>query len=305
MKKAIAVFAVIIGFVLNFTGMTVSAEKNKNDTVIQFETLAGTDDADTFNLYRDEIVSYINKQVKKSNSDTPRMKLNYIDESLVDFNDPELVRSFKVNGYTTDYIVPADYEAVMRSISGNNYTWVTFIKQDNTAVLLELTLHPDIKDAYYLDDNWAITRCYASNLEGSKYINGSTAESEYLFHDPEIASKNITEHMDIKQGDDVKVVYVGLGDPNTWKRNYMTAGIIFVNGKAVNIYSKCFALYSDNLRDDTPESIRKPLDVIGRRYYLNLTEPIYSCREIKRLYNYNHVMTTIRMYEQYAKDLSL
>lgn len=297
-KAALLVFPIVFMLLFQTTGFSVyAAEKSSTSKYnIQFEKLAGTEDAKEFNSYRNELLSYFNQQIKKERN------LKTLKKSDVDFDNEKLVHGYKVWGDFTDYSIKTTYDNVMKTLSKQNYNWYISIKTEKTAVfaiICPADLKTSDKDFCFGDnDEWCVTWCDVSKSTGSEGSSTISAINDYALFDG--AEANLNKFIKYKKTDDIKVVYVNLGNPKTDYHFYARCGIVFVNDTANYIYTLGFEIYPDNLIDKTPESIKILLNNSLSDLYNNRIKSIWGCKDVKKLYDYDYIMSLIIIYEEYA-----
>lgn len=296
-KAALLVFPIVFMLLFQATGFLVyAAEKGSTSKYdIQFEKLAGTEDAKEFNSYRNELLSYFNQQIRSEFS----YKLTVLKKSDIDFNNEELVQGYKVWGNFTDYSVKNSYDNVMKQLSKQDYNWYISIKTAKTAVFA-IICPSDKKtmnnDYFYFgdDDEWCVIWCWVSKSQGKEGAHEISAVVSYYFYDE--AEAILNKFIKSDKDDDIKVVYAHIGQSNEYYHNYMLGGIVFINGRATYIYSNCFGLYGDMVEKDTPENIKNLLEICSSKMYNNRN----GYKDIKQLFDYDFVMTLIKIYEEYA-----
>lgn len=295
-KAALLVFPIVFMLLFHATGFSVYAAE-KGSTLkydIQFEKLAGTEDAKEFNSYKNKLLSYFNQQIRNEFS----YKLSVLKKSDIDFNNEELVQGYKVWGDFTDYSIKNTYDNVMKQLSEQEYNWYISIKTEKTAVFA-IICPADKKTignefCFGNDNEWYVARCQVSKSQGKDGTAAIKAAVSYYFYDE--AETNLNKFIKADKDDDIKVVYANIGQSNEYYHDYMLGGIVFVNGRATYIYSNCFGLYGDMVVDDTPENIKNLLEICSSKMYNNSS----GYKGIKQLFDYDYVMTLIKIYEEYA-----
>lgn len=294
-KVALLVFPIVFMLLFQATGFSVYAAEQGSTSKydIQFEKLAGTEDAKEFNSYRSELLSYFNQQIKNEYS-----RLTILKKSDVDFNNEKLVQGYKVWGDFTDYSIKTTYDNVMQTLSKQNYKWYISIKTEKTAVfaiICPADLKTSEKDFCFGDNNeWCVIWCQASKSQGKSGTSEIKAVVSYYFYDE--AETNLNKFIKADKDDDIKVVYANIGQSNEYYHDYMLGGIVFVNNRATYIYSDCFGLYGDMVVEETPENIKNLLEICSGKMYNNSN----GLKSIKQLFDYDFVMTLIKIYEEYA-----
>ncbi len=285
---------------MHLTSISVCAAENAPETkyAIQYEKLAGTEDAKEFNSCRSELLTYFNKKIKETRS------IRALNKSDLDFNNEELVQGYKVWGGLTDYSVNAGYDDVMKKLSEQDYSWRISVRTERTTVyaIIRPAEKNDKNDKYSFcfgkNDKWCVSFCVASLSQGKTGSSKISAVDAYALFDG--ATDNLNKLVKAGNDDIIKVVYADIGQPYTEYHHYSNGGIVFVNGKAKYLYTFGFEIYPDNLAEDTPESIKKLLNESLSDLYNNSADSIYGCKDIKQLYDYDYIMSLITVYEEYS-----
>lgn len=297
MKKAALALPIILTFVFctsNFNTFALNTEVSDSSTYsIQFEKLAGTEDANEFNSHRSELLSYFNDIIGKEQN------LNPLKKSQLDFNKEDFIQGVKMHGEYTNYQSNAEYDDVMEQLNKTDYYWKISIKTSKTAIYAAIKHCSDDKcNGFHFGNNWCINRCVASRASGKVGSSKVSAVNVYALYDS--AEENLQKFIKADKDDEIKVVYANIGQLGTEYHNYIDGGIVFVNGVAKYIYAFGFNLHYDKMNDKISDRTFEQMERNMDKMYLNTIHSVYGCTHIKRLYNYNVVMSMIRVYEKYA-----
>ena len=256
---------------------------------IQFEKLAGTEDAKDLNKYKNEILTYINKSISGVRNDNIRPMRS----SDIDFNNEELVQGVKVHGFYSDYSPDAEYDKVMSALESESVVWTILIQNKYTAAYL--VIHHCNNDkcvGHRFGEDWCIINHSVSRATAKTYTTAADYYAEYA-----AAEKILNKYVKANKNDDIKVVYASIGQPEPMEHHYMNGGIVFVNGIAKYIYSIGFGVYNDRMKPETPEDIVQKMD-FGDLYLV--TSDLEGSTDYEGIFNYNEVMSVINVYEKYS-----
>lgn len=289
MKKISAVLSVMLVFAL-FMPITANAEAKKSEQYnIQFEKLAGTEDAEEFNACKSEILAYFNSLLKEK-------KLTPLKSYELDFNEESLVQGFKFHGDYTEYAENATYDEILKSVP--DYDWRISVRTEKTAVYAIIS-HCSEKDSrhFHFGNDWCMTWCTVSKSQGKTGTSNISAVNAYALYDG--AEKNLNKFIKADPNDDIKILYVKIGNSEEDFFNYISGGIVFINDKAEYIYSFGFNIRGDMVAEDTPEEIKILLEKCSSEMYNNYVNSVYGSQDVKGLYDYEQIMDIIKMYETY------
>ena len=246
---------------------------------IQFEKLAGTEDANDLNKYKDEILTCINKSISAVSDDNIRPMRS----SDIDFNNEELVQGVKVHGVYSDYSPNAGYDKVMSALESESFIWEILIQNEYTGA--KLSIHHCNNDkcpGYRFGDDWCIQLCDTSRATSKTYSTAADLYAEYA-----AAEEILNKYVKANKNDDIKVVYASIGQPLV--HYYMSGGIVFVNGIAKYIYSNGFSIRNDRMKPETPEDIVQKMD-FGDLYLVRSS--IAGSTDYEGIFNYLGVILT-------------
>lgn len=301
MKKAVfLVLPIILAIMIQIVEIPIYAASKYQ---IQYEKLAGTEDAELFNSYRDELLSYFNEIIKKGREFAPVQDryITPLKKSDLDFNNEEKVNGYKIWEDYTDYSLAPKYDDVMEKLSEQGYRWYVYIKTEKTVVYANICRADkaiDDKGFYFGENNeWCVVSC---NVECTTNKDGSVRTRPNLFNLEISADDNLKRFIKADKSNDIKVVYATIGDSETEFHYYMGCGIVFVNGRAEYLYSYGFNLRSSYLIEDTPESIENLLKSCSSAMYFNRIDQDKNVDRIKNLFDYDMIMSIINIYEEYA-----
>ncbi len=255
---------------------------------IQFEKLAGTEDAKDLNKYKNEILTCINKSISAVSDDNIRpMKI-----SDIDFNNEELVQGVKVHGVYSDYSSDAEYDKVMGALESESFRWEILIQNEYTGA--KLSIHHCNNDkcpGYRFGDDWCIQLCDTSRATSKTHSTAADLYAEYA-----AAEDILNKYVKANKNDDIKVVYASIGQPLV--HYYMSGGIVFINGVAKYIYSDGFSIRDDRMKPETPEDIVQKMTSFDDLYLVRSS--IAGSTDYEGIFNYNEVMSVINVYEKYS-----
>jgi|GEM_PF-1376601 len=255
---------------------------------IQFEKLAGTEDAKDLNKYKDEILTCINKSISAVSDDNIRPMRS----SDIDFNNEELVQGVKVHGVYSEYSPNASYDKVMSALESESFRWEILIQNEYTGA--KLSIHHCNNDkcpGYRFGDDWCIQLCDTSRATSKTHSTAADLYAEYA-----AAEEILNKYVKANKNDDIKVVYASIGRPLV--RYYLNGGIVFINGVAKYIYSSGFAVHYDRMKPETPEDIVQKVTSFDDLYLVRSS--IAGSTDYEGIFNYNEVMSVINVYEKYS-----
>ena len=255
---------------------------------IQFEKLAGTEDAKDLNKYKNEILTCINKSISAVSDDNIRpMKI-----SDIDFNNEELVQGVKIHGVYSDYSPNAGYDKVMSALESESFKWEILIQNEYTGA--KLSIHHCNNDkcpGYRFGDDWCIQLCDTSRATSKTHSTAADLYAEYA-----AAEDILNKYVKANKNDDIKVVYASIGRPLV--SYYLNGGIVFINGVAKYIYSSGFAVHYDRMKAETPEDIVQKMTSFDDLYLVRSS--IAGSTDYEGIFSYNEVMSVINVYEKYS-----
>ncbi len=140
---------------------------------------------------------------------------------------------------------------------------------------------------------------YDDNVAGNWYIRSFGVDNMnyrmFLKNDTHISKSNIEKLLTSKneKSTDIKVIFTNMGGGICTQ-----CAVIFVDDTAKYVYYYTFLIPYQNMREDTPEEIRKMAERQASKIFANFSAP--DSTDIKELYSYNMIIYFMRLCEEYS-----
>lgn len=296
MKKILYIFPIILVIIMQLSAICTEAKSpQKNDNDIMFEKLAGTETADKFNQYKNEIIEILKKEMR------PHLK-KQINAGEIDFNNENIVKGVKINYGISIIEGIKGIKEIKRSeeeneqllgfiadgaIDDDKYCWEIVITINNTAIFARIFPNNSGinigQNCFGENYEWEITEHRSAAIFADSHLPKSVREEASGWYN---AEQDIRSLVKADSGSKIKAVF---------SNNMFFDGIIiYINNIPEYILTDKFYIphSSDDLIDGTPENITDHFNEISS----NISE-----NNLLKL-NYNECIENINTYFKYRID---
>lgn len=287
MKKiSLAIPTVFLIMLVLIQPCKVSAqeESSQNYYDIQLEKLCDTQEAKELNSYKNELLNYLNIEIKKENKAVGDDIYPLLDENDLDFTDETKIHGLKYHSSYTEYQYNTDLYSFTNSLTEDSYWHIIF--QKGNSIYSAWLFHTNKKDTvgYNFAENWYINQFF---------VDKGQNRFSYLKDDTDVIKSNLIKLLGEKQeqGKDIQVIFTDMNYINT------NCAVIFVNGKAKYMYYYTFSIPCDLMNENTPKGIAESIQKQSESIFKNFKEQ--GSTDVITLYSYNMIMFLINTCERY------